>query len=247
MSIVVLVWLRPSKAEASGAILQIPDRHSRSPRKKSGNKIADASVYAPTHSGRTGALDRWHRSIMLGFIDMQESEHRTARFERLVLPHLDAAYNLARWLTRDAHQAQDIVQDACVRALRFLDSCKGNDGRAWLLAIVRNTFFSAWRKRPQEQPYPELDEDSALWSANPEAWKLDPAAEFSRKSERERVDRALLRLPVEYREIVILRELEDLSYREIAEVLSVPVGTVMSRLSRARSLLARHLRPEGGG
>jgi RNA polymerase sigma-70 factor (ECF subfamily) len=182
---------------------------------------------------------------MLGFIDMQNSEHQSARFERLVLPHLDAAYNLARWLTRDAHQAQDIVQDACVRALRFLDGCKGDDGRAWLLAIVRNTFFSAWRRRPPEEPYPELGEDSTLWSAHPESWKLDPAEEFSRKSERARVDRALLRLPVEYREIVILRELEDLSYREIAEVLNVPVGTVMSRLSRARSLLARHLKQEG--
>jgi len=182
---------------------------------------------------------------MLGFIDMQNSEHQSARFERLVLPHLDAAYNLARWLTRDAHQAQDIVQDACVRALRFLDGCKGDDGRAWLLAIVRNTFFSAGRKRPPEEPYPELGEDSTLWSAHPESWKLDPAAEFSRKSERARVDRALLRLPVEYREILILRELEDLSYRGIAEVLNVPVGTVMSRLSRARSLLARHLKQEG--
>jgi len=182
---------------------------------------------------------------MLGFIDMPESERRTARFERLVLPHLDAAYNLARWLTRDAHQAQDIVQEACVRALRFLDGCKGEDGRAWLLAIVRNTFFTAWRKKPLEEPHPEIDEDSTLWIGNAEAWNLDPAVVFSRKADRERIDRALLRLPVEFREVVILRELEDLSYREIAEVLGVPTGTVMSRLSRARGLLARYLKQEG--
>jgi RNA polymerase sigma factor (sigma-70 family) len=181
---------------------------------------------------------------MLGFIDMPESQRRGARFERLVLPHLDAAYNLARWLVRDPHQAQDVVQEACVRALRFLDSCKGDDGRAWLLAIVRNTFFSTWRKRPREELHGEISEDSALWGGDANAWELDPAAVFSRKSERERIDRALLRLPLEYREVVILRELEDLSYREIADVLSVPAGTVMSRLSRARGLLARYLKQE---
>ena len=111
---------------------------------------------------------------------------------------------------------------------------------------MRNTFFTAWRKRPLEEPHPGIDEDSALWSGNAEAWNLDPAVAFARKADRERIDRALLRLPMEFREVVILRELEDLSYREIAEVLSVPTGTVMSRLSRARALLARYLKQEGG-
>src|SRR5690242_20438998 len=134
---------------------------------------------------------------MFGYIDRPAPQSRASRFAQLVEPHLDAAYNLARWLAGDPHQAEDVVQEACMRALRFLDSCKGDDGRAWLLAIVRNTFYSAWRKRPPEEPYPELGEDSTLWSAHPESWKLDPAAEFSRKSERARVDRALLRLPVE--------------------------------------------------
>jgi RNA polymerase sigma factor (sigma-70 family) len=182
---------------------------------------------------------------MLGFIDRPESDRRTARFERLVMPHLDAAYNLARWLARDRHQAQDVVQEACVRALRFLDSCQGDDGRAWLLAIVRNTFYSMWRKRPSEETHAEIDDDSLLWGARPEAWDLDPAITYARKTDRERIDRALLRLPLEFREVVILRELEDLSYREIAEMLSVPAGTVMSRLSRARALLARYLKQEG--
>jgi RNA polymerase sigma factor (sigma-70 family) len=182
---------------------------------------------------------------MLGLIDMSQSQSRTARFDRLVLPHLDAAYNLARWLARDPHQAQDVVQEACVRALRFLDSCKGEDGRAWLLAIVRNTFFTAWRKRPLEESHSGLDDDSPLWSNSSEAWDLDPAIVFSRKADRERIDRALARLPLEYREALVLRELEELSYKEIAEVLSVPTGTVMSRLSRARAMLARHLKQEG--
>jgi RNA polymerase sigma-70 factor (ECF subfamily) len=182
---------------------------------------------------------------MLGFIDMSQSQSRTARFDRLVLPHLDAAYNLARWLARDPHQAQDVVQEACVRALRFLDSCKGEDGRAWLLAIVRNTFFTTWRKRPLEESHSGMDEDSSLWSNSSEAWDLDPAIVFSRKADRERIDRALSRLPLEYREALVLRELEELSYKEIAEVLSVPTGTVMSRLSRARAMLARNLKQEG--
>jgi len=160
------------------------------------------------------------------------------------MPHLDAAYNLARWLARDRHQAQDVVQEACVRALRFLDNCKGDDGRAWLLAIVRNTFYSTWRKRPPEETHAEIDEDSPSWGARPEAWDLDPAIMYARKTDRERIDRALMRLPLEFREVVILRELEDLSYREIAEMLSVPSGTVMSRLSRARALLARYLKQE---
>jgi len=181
---------------------------------------------------------------MLGFIDRPETDRRAARFERLVMPHLDAAYNLARWLARDRHQAQDVVQEACVKALRFLDSCKGDDGRAWLLAIVRNTFYSTWRKRPPEDTNSGIGEDDSLWGARAEAWDLDPAITYARKTDRERIDRALMRLPLEFREIVILRELEDLSYREIAEMLSVPSGTVMSRLSRARALLARYLKQE---
>src|ERR1041384_1743328 len=112
---------------------------------------------------------------MLGYIGKPPLQTRASRFAHLVEPHLDAAYNLARWLTRDRHQAQDIVQEACVRALRFLDACKGDDSRAWLLAIVRNTFFSSWRKRSAEETHAELDEDGALWSERAEAWDLDPA------------------------------------------------------------------------
>lgn len=182
---------------------------------------------------------------MLGFIDNRESDRRTTRFERLVLPNLDAAYNLARWLTRDGHQAQDVVQEACLRALRFIDSCQGDEGRAWLLAIVRNTFFSSLRKHALEESRADIDDGETVWGDDAQRWSADPALLFSRKSESARIDRALLRLPLEYREVIILRELEDLSYREIAEVLDVPIGTVMSRLSRARNLLARDLGREG--
>jgi RNA polymerase sigma-70 factor (ECF subfamily) len=181
---------------------------------------------------------------MFGHIDRPPPQSRASRFAQLVEPHLDAAYNLARWLARDPHQAEDIVQEACMRALRFLDSCKGDDGRAWLLAIVRNTFYSAWRKRRPEEVNLTIDEDDELWNGGEEAWKLDPALAFQRKAESRRIDLALLRLPAEYREVLILRELEDLSYREIAEVLEVPAGTVMSRLSRARAQLARYLKAE---
>jgi RNA polymerase sigma-70 factor (ECF subfamily) len=181
---------------------------------------------------------------MLGYIGNPPPENRASRFARLVEPHLDAAYNLARWLARDSHQAQDIVQEACMRALRFLDSCKGDDGRAWLLAIVRNTFYSAWRKRAPEAGHASIEEDDAIWSSRQEAWDLDPALIFQRKNLRGRIDRALERLPTEYREVLILRELEELSYQEIAEILSVPTGTVMSRLNRARTQLARYLKTE---
>ena len=181
---------------------------------------------------------------MLGFIDMQNSEHQSARFERLVLPHLDAAYNLARWLTRDAHQAQDIVQDACVRALRFLDGCKGDDGRAWLLAIVRNTCWSWLEKnRPADMTTLEpgaleatLDvvSASAAAEANPEVILLQSA-------NRKLVNQALEELPVAFREVIVMREIEDLSYKEIASIAAIPIGTVMSRLARGRELLRRSI------
>ena len=166
------------------------------------------------------------------------------RYQALVLAHMDSAFNLAFWLTRSRQDAEDIVQEAYLRAYKFFDGFHGDDGRAWLLAIVRNTFYSTWRKRPPEETHAEIDEDSLLWGARSEAWDLDPAITYARKTDRERIDRALMRLPLEFREVVILRELEDLSYREIAEMLSVPSGTVMSRLSRARALLARYLRQE---
>jgi RNA polymerase sigma factor (sigma-70 family) len=182
--------------------------------------------------------------MVLGFIASSKTESRSSRFDRLVLPHLDAAYNLARWLARDPQKAEDIVQDAFVRALRFFDGFRGGDAKPWLLAIVRNTFFSSLKHRGNEELRANIEDEPGtgipLWGGADSSHQ-DPAEAWMRKADRERIDRALARLPLEFREVVILRELEDLSYKEIAEVVEVPMGTVMSRLSRGRKLLAQYL------
>ena len=157
-----------------------------------------------------------------------------------VLPHLDAAYNLARWLVRDAHDAQDVVQDALVRALRHFDGFRGGDPRPWLLAIVRNAAFS-WlgARRPGEVEVPDDELDAALAAG---ASPADPESLAIRRAERREIDAAIAALPIAFREAIVLRELEELSYRDIARITGVPIGTVMSRLSRARHLLAIALR-----
>ena len=161
------------------------------------------------------------------------------RFEAAILPHLDAAYTLARYLTRDPHDAEDAVQDACLRALRYFDTFRGGDARAWLLAIVRNRCYSL---RDQRRDASAVLFDEALHS---EAVDIEPAdAAALRGATRESLDAALRRLPEEFREVIVLRELQGLAYREISEVTGVPIGTVMSRLSRARQRLVRALGPE---
>jgi len=160
------------------------------------------------------------------------SEH--ARFEKLVMPHLTAGYNLARWLARDGHDAEDIVQDACMRALKYIDSLNRADARAWFLTIVRHAFYD-WCERncPAEIA---RDDGSAIDSAvDPGA--TDPEQAALRRSETKVLADAIAELPLAFREVLILRELEDLSYKEIARVADIPVGTVMSRLARARALL----------
>jgi RNA polymerase sigma-70 factor (ECF subfamily) len=158
------------------------------------------------------------------------------RFSATVLPHLDAACNLARWLVRDAHDAQDVVQDALVRALRHFDGFRGGDPRPWLLAIVRNTAFT-WlaARRPGEVELPDDELDAALAVG---ALPGDPESLVIRQAERREIDAAIAALPIALREAIVLRELEELSYRDIARIAGVPIGTVMSRLSRARHLLA---------
>src|SRR5271155_4846519 len=155
----------------------------------------------------------------------------------MVLPHLDAAYNLARWLAGNDHDAQDVAQEASLRAFRFFGNFRGENARAWLLTIVRNTFYTWLRKnRPPEKMVEINDEtlDVEDVSANVEA-ASPPFADAGA------VRRAIAGLPVEFREIVILREMEGFSYKEIAELSDVPIGTVMSRLSRARKLLQKQL------
>ncbi len=162
---------------------------------------------------------------------MDEPAHR-AGFEETFLPHLPAAYNLARWLTRDGHDAEDMVQEAYLRAFRSFGGFRGGDGRPWFLAIVRNTCLT-WLQR-NRPPAPTVSFDEALHApAAPADPDGPPGADALR--------RALADLPPEFREAVVLRELEGLSYKEVAAVAGVPIGTVMSRLSRGRELLRQKM------
>jgi RNA polymerase sigma factor (sigma-70 family) len=160
------------------------------------------------------------------------NDHRQ-RFEALALPHMDAAYNLARWLSRSPTDADDIVQEAMLRAFRAFDGFRGDSIRPWLLAIVRNCWRSsaAQTRARQHAPLPAED-DRPLAFDGP-----DPEAEALQASERRRLDAVIALLPDDFREVLILREMEDLSYREIAEATGAPIGTVMSRLARARAML----------
>jgi RNA polymerase sigma-70 factor (ECF subfamily) len=164
------------------------------------------------------------------------------RFEQVVLPHLDAAYNLARWLTRSPADAEDVVQEACVRALRFFDGFRGGDSRAWLLKIVRNTCYSWVRKNRPAELSDEFDE--TVHSG--EGPQQDAEAKLVSRADSEQVKKALAALPVASREVLVLREIEGLSYKEISDVTGVPMGTVMSSLSRARQRLRDELRTAGG-
>jgi RNA polymerase sigma-70 factor (ECF subfamily) len=157
---------------------------------------------------------------------------KQALFEQTVMPHLNAAYNLARWLTRNGDEAEDLVQEAFLRAFRAFDTLQGQDGRAWLLAVVRNTCFT-WLKKKGEQAAVEFDEQvhgAADAAPDAEAVLLSEAALGS-------LHGCLEGLPLEFREVVILRELEELSYKDISEIARVPIGTVMSRLARGRKRL----------
>ena len=149
-----------------------------------------------------------------------------------MLPHLDSAYNLARWLAGNDQDAEDVAQEACLRALTFFDGFHGEDGRAWLLAIVRNTGYDWLRKNrnPQLMACPEELDSAADTSPDPEVEQL-------RKADRRAVREGLESLPPEYREVLVLRELEGMSYKQIAQVTSIPIGTVMSRLARGRKRL----------
>ena len=161
---------------------------------------------------------------------------RRARFEQLVLPHMDAAYNLARWLTRNDHDARDVVQEAMLRAFRFCEGLRG-EARPWLLAIVRNACFT-WLKanRPADLAGPLEDRPEEPSPAE------GPEALAARELDRRLLNEAIAALPAQFREVLVLRELEDLSYKDIARVVDAPIGTVMSRLSRARRLLADSMR-----
>lgn len=176
-----------------------------------------------------------------------ELDKRTQRFEAMVLPHLDAAYNLARWLLRDDHSASDAVQDAFLRAFRFFDKLEGEEARPWLLAIVRNSCYSLLGKRRQLGDQVEFDEERDSDIDLPPSLDTNPETQLSRKIDSARLDDAIGRLPSVFREAIVLREIEELSYEEIATIANVPVGTVMSRLSRARAMLRERLGRDSEG
>jgi len=162
------------------------------------------------------------------------------RFEDAVLPHLDAAFNYARWLTRSDVDAEDLVQEACLRAMRFVSSLRDGNARPWLFAIVRNTWYSRHARGDtplHRQAAPQSDDE-------PPDEALDPEQQLVQQDTVARVRRGLEALPAEFREVVVLRDIEGLSYKEIAETLRVPMGTVMSRISRGRERLVASLRGE---
>ncbi len=156
-----------------------------------------------------------------------------ARFEAEILPHLDSASNFARWMVRDPGLSEDVVQEAMLRALTYFAGFRGGDGRAWLLQIVRNTANSMLAQR-QSQPQAASDEAAAMNVADP---AHNPEEAASAMQGAALLARALAALPDELRECLVLRELEELSYKQISEVVGVPMGTVMSRLWRARQAL----------
>jgi len=164
-----------------------------------------------------------------------------ANFEKRVMPHLDAAYNLARWITRNDSDAEDVVQESFLRAYRFLGSLKESDARPWILAIVRNTAYTWLRKNRPADVVP-IDDAGLLPEDTVTAGHVSPAESnpeviLLQSANRKLVNQALEDLPVGYREVLVMRELEDLSYKEISTVAGIPMGTVMSRLSRGRELL----------
>ena len=160
-------------------------------------------------------------------------------FDAVVLPHLEAAHRLARWLMRDADVAEDVVQEASLRAFRYFRTFVGGDGRAWFLRIVRNTSYD-WRRRRYERTADSFDEEQHS-SGRPQ---FDPEALLLQTDGATLIAQALSALPDHFHQLLVLRELEGLSYRELADVIGIPMGTVMSRLSRARDALKSALGTE---
>jgi RNA polymerase sigma-70 factor, ECF subfamily len=159
------------------------------------------------------------------------------RFEQAMMPHMDAAYNLARWLTRNEHDAQDIVQEAYLRAFKFFEGFHGLDARAWLLTTVRNTCYTWLERNRRNRNATSFDEE--IHTVEEDA--MNPSSLALKSGDIKMVRESLEELPEEFREIIVLRDLEELSYKQIAEVIKAPLGTVMSRLARARGKLKRIL------
>ena len=172
-------------------------------------------------------------------------QDKRVRFERLVLPHLDAAYNLALWLMRDDALAEEAVQESCLRAFRYFGSLRGDEARPWLLGIVRNVSYTLLQRTSEAGRGEDFDEEhcgeDAAAPGSVVSFPVNPEVAALRAADRELVHACLNALPAEFREAVVLREIHDCSYREIAAICDVPLGTVMSRLARGRRLLQQSL------
>jgi RNA polymerase sigma-70 factor (ECF subfamily) len=168
--------------------------------------------------------------------DHAPTDGKFSSFDEIVLPHLDAAHNFARWLVRDRDAAEDVVQEACLRAFRYFGTYRGGNARAWFLQIVRTTSLNSLHKRRGRQLETEFDEE-----VHSSASDLTPETMLLHRADSQLVAQALTALPDRLREVLVLRELEGLSYKEIADVVAVPIGTVMSTLSRARERFRRQL------
>jgi RNA polymerase sigma factor (sigma-70 family) len=164
-------------------------------------------------------------------------DEKRRRFEAQVLPHLDAAYAFARWLARSPAAAEDVVQEAMLRAFRGFDAVRGSDVKAWLMTIVRNCHLTAVTQQQRHPMVPLPEEDDAEYAAAMTAPAPDPESAAVHRDAERSLARLIATLPEEYREVLVLREIEDLGYREIAAVIGAPIGTVMSRLARARGAL----------
>lgn len=175
------------------------------------------------------------------FFSRKQSENPVARFENTLRPHLEAAYNLARWLMKNDSDAEDAVQDACLRALQAFDNFRGDNFRGWLLRIVRNTCYTQLKSHTVSNRAISFDEE--LHDIPNES--LNPATILLSNCDQEQIRQAIEELPTEFREVLVLREMEELSYREIAEIVAIPLGTVMSRLARARQRLESALIDRG--
>jgi RNA polymerase sigma-70 factor, ECF subfamily len=204
-------------------------------------------LYSVSINGRNG---HYHRSqtglrcpqMTIWAPGKMGAEYDQHQFNALMLPHMEAAYNLARWLTGNTDDASDVVQESYLRAIKFFSSYRGGAARAWLLTIVRNTSLN-WLKQKRNQkvvPLPNAGDDDD--SGGPELVddKADPEFDLIQKQAAATMDQLIAALPVQYREVVILREIEEFSYKEIAEVTGMPIGTVMSRLARAKKAIQQH-------
>jgi RNA polymerase sigma factor (sigma-70 family) len=200
------------------------------------NDLNPEDIVQEAYLRKRKVFDGFHATDASASLKLTEKD-KLARFEQSILPHMDAAYNLARWLTRNEYDAEDMVQEAYLRAFKFFNDFHGVDSRAWLLTIVRNTCYTWLQQNRTHETTMTFDEE--IHSADCDT--SNPATLVLQSADQQILRQALDELPVEFREVVVLRDLEGFSYKEIADIANIPAGTVMSRLSRARERLKQLL------